>query len=246
MNESGWALVTGGCMRVGAYINEYLAARGKNLVLHFNQSSQPALALQKKLESTYSIKTVLWQQDLSKCHKITESIETLLKQIDYIDLLINNASMFEVGSIQTSSLDLIQNNLSVHLTAPWLLTQSIAKQNKAAQVINILDANLSHRYTSKAAYFISKKALETLTELSAIELAPHIRVNGIAPGYVLPPNQASESIKKSDMNLMHTPIALDQFTNTIEYLQKNSSMTGQIIHLDGGSHLSCPPYMLKN
>ena len=250
MNQTKWALVTGGCMRVGAYINEQLAAQGWNLILHYNQSHQSATNLQNRLESTFKIETILWQQDLTQCSDIEQSLNCVTFKSINIDLLINNASLFEPGDMSSSTLDQIQNNMSVHLTAPWLLTQIIAKQNKAAHIINILDANLAHRYTSKSAYFISKKALETLTELSAIELAPNIRVNAIAFGFVLPPTIQKKGqgnpIANSEMNLMQMPIALEEIKNTIEYLQNSQSITGQIVNLDAGSHLKCPPYMLRN
>ncbi|MCJ8314020.1 MAG: SDR family oxidoreductase [Pseudomonadales bacterium] len=245
-----WALVTGGCMRVGAYINEQLAAQGWSLILHYNQSSTQAKTLQHNLETKYKIQTRLWQQDLTICNCIEPSLKTLLGDNIHIDLLINNASIFATSDITTSTLEQIQNNMSIHLTAPWILTQIIAQQNKKAQIINILDANLAHRYTSKSAYFISKKALETLTELSAIELAPIIRVNAIAFGFILPPstqgNKQEKPIVKSEMNLMQMPIALEEIINTIMYLQNSPSITGQIVNLDAGSHLKCPPYMLKN
>jgi len=246
MTSPKWALVTGGCVRIGAFINEQLAKQGWNLVLHFNQSKEAALKLQTKLESTYQINSILWQQDLSQCDQIPSSFQAITKNKLNIDLLINNASVFEQGDIKSTSLDQITNNMGVHLTAPWLLTQIVAQQEVSAHVINILDANLAHRYTSKSAYFISKQALGTLTELSAIELAPKVRINAIAFGYVLPPTDQLVIIDKNEMNIMQSPIALDHIINTLNYLQSNQIITGQVINLDGGSHLKCPPYMLKS
>jgi NAD(P)-dependent dehydrogenase (short-subunit alcohol dehydrogenase family) len=78
--------------------------------------------------------------------------------------------LFGQGSLLESSLAQIQSNLNIHLTSPWLLIQALVKKNKPCQIINISDANLSYLYTSKSAYFISKKAQETLTELTAIDM----------------------------------------------------------------------------
>jgi len=170
MMPAKWALVTGGCMRVGAYINEQLAAQGWNLILHYNTSSQSAQLLQDTLTSKYKIETILWQQDLTQCDQIEQSFKSCIPDSIDIDLLINNASIFEPSDIASSTLNQIQNNISVHLSAPWLLTQLIAKQNQNAQIINILDANLAHKYTSKSAYYISKKSLETLTRALSIKI----------------------------------------------------------------------------
>jgi NAD(P)-dependent dehydrogenase (short-subunit alcohol dehydrogenase family) len=128
-----------------------------------------------------------------------------------------------------------------------LLINALAKQAGPCQVINVSDANLAHRYTSKSAYFISKKAQETLTELSAIECAPKIRVNAIAPGFVLEAIDADNSeLTSKDMNLLARKVPLTDLYSAIAFLFNNQSITGQTIQIDGGSHLKCPAYMINN
>ncbi len=262
MNSSAWVLVTGGAKRIGAFLNQEFAQRGKNIVLHYNQSETAALALKVQLE-TFNIKVVLWQANLDDPATIEQRFSELLTQVPHIELLINNASVFEQASLLESSLEQIQSNLNIHLTSPWLLIQALVKQNKPCQIINISDANLSHRYTSKSAYFISKKAQETLTELAAIECAPNVRVNAIAPGFVLDPTHAANSevtsnlatpiatqiaarIETKDINILQRKVPLADLYSAIDFLSKNNSITGQTLPIDGGSHLKCPPYMLKN
>jgi NAD(P)-dependent dehydrogenase (short-subunit alcohol dehydrogenase family) len=250
MNSEAWVLVTGGAMRIGAFLNQQFAKSGKNIVLHYNQSETAALALKVQLEAL-NIKVILWQVNLDNPATIEQRFEELLTQVPHIELLINNASVFEQTSLLNSSLEQIQSNLNIHLTSPWLLIQALVKQNKPCQIINISDANLSHLYTSKSAYFISKKAQETLTELAAIECAPNIRVNAIAPGFVLdatdaPSAQVSSQIESKDINILQRRVPLADLYSAIEFLSKNNSITGQTIKIDGGSHLQCPPYMLKN
>ena len=202
---------------------------------------------------------VLWQANLDEPATISQRFEALLGQVPHIELLINSASIFGQGSLLESSLAQIQSNLNIHLTSPWLLIQALVKQNKSCQIINISDANLSHLYTDKSAYFISKKAQETLTDLAAIECAPNVRVNAIAPGFVLDAmeatsvaksnqgtNQASTQVESKDMNLLQRKVPLADLYSAIEFLVKNKSITGQTIQIDGGSHLKCPAYMLKN
>jgi NAD(P)-dependent dehydrogenase (short-subunit alcohol dehydrogenase family) len=262
MNSNAWVLVTGGAKRIGAFLNQEFAKSGKNIVLHYNQSETAALALKVQLE-TFNIKVVLWQANLDDPVTIEQRFSELLQQVPHIELLINNASVFEQASLLETSLEQIQRNLNIHLTSPWLLIQALVKQNKPCQIINISDANLSHRYTSKSAYFISKKAQETLTELAAIECAPNVRVNAIAPGFVLDATQTASSevtsniatsiatqitarIETKDINILQRKVPLADLYSAIDFLSKNHSITGQTIPVDGGSHLKCPPYMSKN
>jgi NAD(P)-dependent dehydrogenase (short-subunit alcohol dehydrogenase family) len=246
MKQKKWVLVTGGAQRIGAYINQQLAKQNYNIVLHYHQSENAALMLKAELESL-GAKVILWQADLNSPESLVQKTQSLLEEVPTIDLLINNASIFEQGYLLETSLAQIQSHLNVHLTSPWLLIQAIAKQNISSQVINILDANLSHNYTSKSAYFITKKSLATLTELAAIECSPKIRVNAIAPGYVLEAIDAQHSeINASDVNLLEKKVPLIDIYSAIELLINNHSLTGQTINIDGGSHLKCPPYMLKN
>ncbi|MBA6338670.1 SDR family oxidoreductase [Colwellia sp. BRX8-7] len=254
MDSTAWVLVTGGAKRIGAFINQEFAKSGKNIVLHYNQSEKAALALKVQLE-TFNIRVVLWQANLDEPATLEQRFEVLLTQVPHIELLINNASVFEQASLLESTLGQIQSNLNIHLTSPWLLIQALVKQNKPCQIINISDANLSHRYTSKSAYFISKKAQEILTELAAIECAPNVRVNAVAPGFVLEAigadnteitSKITSQIDSKDINILQRKIPLADLYSAIEFLSKNHSITGQTLQIDGGSHLKCPPYMLKN
>jgi NAD(P)-dependent dehydrogenase (short-subunit alcohol dehydrogenase family) len=246
MNQKPWVLVTGGAQRIGAFLNTEFAKSGKNIVLHYNQSKNAAIALKAELE-TYHVNVVLWQADLNQPETIEQRFTELLAQVTHIELLINNASIFEQSSLLNSSLSHIQRNLNIHLTSPWLLINALAKQAESCQVINVSDANLAHRYTSKSAYFISKKAQETLTELSAIECAPKMRVNAIAPGFVLEAIDADNSeLTSKDMNLLARKVPLTDLYSAIAFLSNNQSITGQTIQIDGGSHLKCPAYMINN
>ena len=265
MHSKSWVLVTGGAKRIGAFLNEEFAKSGKNIILHYHQSESAALTLKTQLEA-HNIKVVLWQANLADPTTIEQRFAELLSLVPHIELLINNASVFDHGSLLESSLAQIQSNLNIHLTSPWLLIQALVKQtikqNKPCQIINISDANLAHLYTSKAAYFISKKAQETLTELAAIECAPTVRVNAIAPGFVLAATDATSQINSEinsqvntlistqldnkDINILQRKVPLADLYSAIEFLSNNHSITGQTLQIDGGSHLQCPPYMLKN
>lgn len=254
MNSRAWVLVTGGAKRIGAFLNQEFAKSGKNIVLHYNQSETAALALKEQLE-TLNIKVVLWQANLDEPAIIKQRFKELLTQVPHIELLVNSASVFGEGSFLESPLEQIQSNFNIHITSPWLLIQALVKQNKPCQIINISDANLSHLYTNKSAYFISKKAQETLTKLAAIECAPNVRVNSIAPGFILDVIDSASTqenaqivtqIDSKNINILQRILPLDDLYSAIEFLLKNNSITGQTLQIDGGSHLQCPAYMLKN
>lgn len=241
-----WILITGGAKRIGAYLNRAFAKQGYNIVLHYNQSQNDAKQLASELIET-GCEVVLWQYDLTKPNALNDSFAQLLTKIPQLDVLINSASLFEQASIESSTLSDIENNLHVHLTSPWLLTQTLIKRKVSTNIINILDANASHKNVQKVPYSISKNALAEFTELAAIEAAPNIRVNAVALGYVLDANdQENRIIATKDMNLMQQQVALQDIFSTLLFLISNTSITGQIINIDGGSHLKCPSYMLKN
>ena len=239
-----WVCITGGAQRIGAYLNERLATAGYNIVLHYNQSHSEARQLQHRIEAA-GVRCRLFQADLSQPRSLAAPFLELLAEIGRLDLLINNASIFHAGDIQSSSLELIERNMAVHLSAPWCLLQALRKQQDAGQVINMLDANLVHRQTHKAAYAISKQALRHFTELAAIEYAPTFRLNAIAPGFVLPAADETSTIREDEANLLQRFVCLDDIYQGIDTLINNPSLTGQTLNIDAGSHLQCPPYMSK-
>lgn len=240
-----WLLITGGAQRVGAFLNKAMAKQGYNIVLHYHHSAQTATRLKQELIER-GAEVVLWQANLADPEQLTSQFEQLLTQIPQLDVLINSASIFQLNNIENASLTAITDNLHIHLTSPWLLTQRLMKQATRANIINITDANICHNYTTKAPYFIAKKALANFTELAAIECAPTIRVNAIAPGFVLDAIDASEAKPTSAINVMQQQVPLDNILTAVLFLISNTSITGETINIDGGSHLQCPSYMLKN
>ena len=160
-------------------------------------------------------------------------------------MLINNASVFDLGNLQKASFEQIQQNMAIHLTSPWLLLQVLQQRQQQGHIINMLDANLVHKQTHKAAYSISKQALLHFTELAAIEFAPTFRINASAPGFVLPAADQTQSISEDQCNLLQRYVPLADIYQGIVSLLNNPSLTGQVINIDAGSHLQCPPYMYK-
>ena len=167
------ALVTGGAQRIGKAFVQALQRAGVEVVVHYNHSQKEAEAL-----SPFTV-----QADL---HNI-ESVSQLFESLPPVDFLINNASVFSRKSLPDSSLETVQREFAINLFAPIELTRQFVKQTKTGVVINLLDQRITSTDLSCAAYSLSKKSLADFTRFAALEYAPDIRVNAIAPGPILPP-----------------------------------------------------------
>jgi NAD(P)-dependent dehydrogenase (short-subunit alcohol dehydrogenase family) len=239
------ALVTGGARRVGRAIVEDLAAHGWAVAIHHNQSHDEAMALADAIRGRGG-KAVVVAGDLADptCH--TEMIAEAAKALGPLTLLVNNASTFEkdtVGSLDRAQWD---RQFAVNLAAPVFLAEAFAKALPAGvegNIVNLLDQRVFRPTPAYYSYQLTKSALAVATETLAQALAPRIRVNGIAPGPVLPSaHTAAEAFARqvASIPLQRQP-DLGDFGRTVRYLVENRSITGQIIALDGGQHLAWRP-----
>ena len=225
MLEGKRALVTGGAIRIGKAITQALQLAGVEVVVHYRTSAREALAL--------SDNTV--QADLSN----TEEVAALIEKAGPLDILINNASLFTKDRLADADPDRVLREFGINLFAPLELTRRFAAQSENGAVVNLLDRRIRANDPSCLPYSISKKGLEELTKLSALELAPNIRVNGVAPGPILPPpGTTGEDFRE---RAGHIPLDLlpspQNIAEAVVYLLKADYCTGQIIYVDGGQHL---------
>ncbi len=223
--EGKRALVTGGAVRIGAAIVKALQAAGAEVVVHYRHSEEAAKAL-----SPFTV-----QADL----QCLEDCAGLIEQAGQLDILINNASLFTRDSLAAGTPDRVLREFNVNLFAPLELTRKFAAQADSGAVINLLDRRIRANDSSCLPYSMSKKGLEELTKLAALELAPGIRVNAVAPGPILPPPEGSgkdfrELAGNVPLNLFPTP---ENIAEAVLYLLRADYCTGQIIFVDGGQHL---------
>ncbi len=219
------ALVTGGAMRIGKAITEALRASGVEVVVHYRNSKTEAEAL-----SPFILQADL--QSMEECSRLIERAGPL-------DILINNASIFTKDTLADSSPERVQREFQVNLFAPMELTRTFAAQAERGAVINLLDRRIRCNDTTCVPYSITKKGMEELTKLAALEYAPNIRINAVAPGPVLPPLGSSvESARELAGNIpldkLPTPGNIAEATT---FLLESDSITGQVIYVDGGQHL---------
>ena len=235
----GVVLVTGGAKRIGRAICLSLASTGYKVALHYHHSASEAEKTAKVIRQKRGVCN-LFPCDLSDQKQTVSLIDNVLRKFKGLDVLINNASIFEPSTIKNSPLESLNQHFSVNFNAPYILTSQFAKKIKKGQIINILDTHIVRNKTQHTAYLLSKKALSALTKLSAIELAPHFRVNGIAPGLIISP----ANTKSGYLDRLAKKIPLKkkgdvgQIIQSIEFLLNNSYLTGQIIFNDGGEHLT--------
>lgn len=238
-------LVTGAAKRIGARITRTFHQAGYNIILHYNQSADDAHELQEKLNSERSDSVSLLQLDLVNYSKWEDLQDRCMDTWGRLDVLVNNASTFYpsvIGSATDSEWnDLIGSNLK----APFFLSQALAPRLKefAGNIVNICDIHGDRPLKNYSIYSIAKAGLAMMTRSLAKELAPEVRVNGIAPGAILwPEEQAEVSEGLKATIIRQIPLkrqgAPEDVANTALFLARDAPyINGQILSVDGGRSL---------
>lgn len=237
-STKGTALVTGGATRIGKAICLKLSAMGYNIALHYNHSKADAVKTAKEISRTGG-SCSLFACDLQNEKQTRNLIENIYRKHKDLNVLINSASVFEKSNLQTATSQSWDSNMMIHGKTPFILIQHFAKVCKHGNIINILDTNITRNRSSYFAYLLSKKLLSELTMMSAVSLAPNIRINAIAPGLILPPDKKENSyLERLAKNIpLRKKGSPENITQSVEFLLKNDFMTGQILFNDGGEHL---------
>lgn len=237
-NSKPTALITGAAKRIGRATALALAKDGIQIVIHYRDSKNEAQELAKNIESV-GVRCWLVEADLSQRAQVASVIERAKGLAGSIDILINNASIFPVSRLMDFSGADLDLNLQVNAFAPLMLSRAFAAGLQDGVIINFLDSRITDYDSEHVAYHLSKRVLFSLTRMLALELAPRIRVNAVAPGLILPPAGADrgylERMKKS--NPLERIGQLDEIIETVKYLINNRFVTGQVIFVDGGRHL---------
>lgn len=224
-------LITGAARRVGAVMAEYFAAKGATVLVHANNSKNDAEILARKINGECHF------SDLAD----VDALPDFFKKLGRVDVLINNASLYEVVPLADESTESMLRHYKINFMAPVVLAQCMKKQALAESVIlNILDREISLHAPDKGSYLLSRKSLADATLELAKELAPlQIRVNAIAPGSVLAPVFMPE--KAMTKTIASSPFkrtaTLDDLCEAAALLIANRSLTGQILQVDAGQHL---------
>lgn len=237
------ALVTGGAVRIGREIALELARAGLSIAVHHHSSGEDAAALVRQIEATGGRACAL-AGDLCNADDTATLVDRAAAMLGQpIDVLVNNASVFENDTLSTLDAASWDLHHSVNLRAPVILSQALAAQlppDHKGVIINMIDQRVLKLNPQYFSYTASKAGLWTTTRTMAQSLAPHIRVNAISPGPTLA-NQfqsAGDFRKEASSVLLGTGPEITEITSAVKFLLETPSITGQMLTLDGGQHLA--------
>ena len=232
------ALVTGGARRVGRALALGLAGRGHDVVIHYNRSGEAAQRTVAEIRDR-GVDAFSIRADLGDVAALSTIVQGARERFPHLGLLVNSASAYQHAAIMESEPELFDEQFAVNLRAPFFLTRAFARVCERGQVVNILDNKIHFNQFQYAAYLLSKKALAEFTRMAAMELAPDIRVNGIAPGVTLPAETRTRDYL--DWRIEGIPLkeqgSTDNLLQALFYLQENRFVTGQILVVDGGESM---------
>jgi len=236
------AIVTGGARRVGRAIVEDLAAHGWAVAIHCNRSRAEAEALARNIESRGG-KAAVIAADLSDTAGVGRLVEDAAKALGAATLLVNNAATYEPDSFGALELASWRKQLAINFESPVFLSQAFAAalpSDAEGNIVNIIDQVVLKPTPRFVSYQLAKSALWTATCMAAQAFAPRIRVNAIAPGPTAPNTRQTEARfrQQAASVLLGRGPELAEFGRTVRFLVENRSITGQMIALDGGQHLS--------
>ncbi len=232
------ALITGGSKRLGREIALTLAGRGMNIVLHYHTSATDSALLAQRI-SRIGVKVYTVPGDLADLSRTDELMNRAIKAAGKIDVLINNAAVYRTDQFSDLLPEDLETSLRVNALSPLLLARTFAARAGGDNIINLLDCRIRDYNSGRVSYSLSKKLLSYLTEMMAVEFAPQIRVNGVAPGIILPePGKGDEYLERLKLsNPLEKWGSVDDITRTVLFLLESDFITGQVIFVDGGRSL---------
>ena len=232
------ALITGAGRRLGSFITRSCAAHGMNVVIHYRTAANEAEELAAEVRGM-GLSAATIQADLADPTETSELIGRAVELAGPLDALINSASVFPESRLLDFSCGELEDSVRVNAFSPLVLSRAFAAQRRQGCIVNLLDSRIVDYDAKHAAYHLSKRMLFSITRMLAVELAPEVRVNAVAPGLVLPPIDGDESYLE---RLKHTNPLLryGQGKDVAEaalFLLGSDFVTGQVIFVDGGRHM---------
>ena len=235
--EDKVALITGSAVRVGREIAKKLHRNGFRVCIHYNRSSDTAETLVEELNDSRVNSAFCIQQDLRTRNAGEDLLKKFTDNCNRIDLLVNNASVFYENKLETS-VNTWDSIFSINLRSIYFLSvkfKTLLENNKGC-IVNISDINADIPRKGYPIYSVSKSGVNSLTKSLAIELAPNIRVNAVAPGAIMWAENESEDVRKEA--ILKTPLEEighpKDISDAVLFLTRATYVTGQILNIDGG------------
>jgi len=236
------ALVTGGGIRLGRAYALALAKEGANLIIHYNNSEQPAQETAQEARA-FGVKAITLKSNFNNMDEVDQLFPSIQQHFDFIDILINNAAIYLRGNGLETNREVWEKQFKINLEIPFLLIQAFAKQlpeDRQGRILNIADAQILEHKTDHFAYRLTKYALAEMTRMFALELAPRITVNALGLGIMLP-LAGKEDVDLEQYAQKHVPlIKIGSPEIAVEnalHLIKSDFTTGAFLRVDGGQYL---------
>jgi NAD(P)-dependent dehydrogenase (short-subunit alcohol dehydrogenase family) len=235
------ALVTGAGRRVGRALALALGDAGCRVAIHYGKSEKDALETASIIQSMGS-EAVTIQADLENPTQIESLAKTVAEQLGPIEILVNNASIFDKIGLEDTSAENWDRHFAVNVRAPFLLAQAMQSQltnDSPGKIINLNDWRTAR--PTRFAYGVTKTALSGLTRTLALSMAPNVQANEVALGAILPPSDIPLDRPRSEIKIDLGPAdrmgSLNEVANAMMMLIQNDFITGETINVDGGRHI---------
>lgn len=243
MNIKGsTVIVTGAGVRFGRSLVLRLAAEGANIAVHYHSHASEAHQTASEA-AEYGITAIPIEGDLTESSQVHRLFDAVLHEFGTVDAVINSASIFFPLSIEDTGISQWQSMDALTVQAPFFLSRALylhkAAINGRGVIVNITDSSIRHPSRNRIAYSCAKAALESQTKLLAATLAPHLRVNAVAPGFFKASSEEDEQYGRR----LRTRLPLKTFASERDMLEavlfflQNESVTGVVLPVDCGEHL---------
>jgi pteridine reductase len=236
------ALITGAAKRIGAVIARQLHAAGYDVALHYRRSREDVDVLADTLERERKASTLALEADLDDIASLPDLVKSALDHFGRLDALVNNAAAFFPTPIGTATPAQWDTLFAANARAPFFLAQAAAPHlaASAGAIVNIVDIYAEQPLPDHPIYSMSKAALAAMTKALARDLAPDVRVNGVAPGAILWPDAGKSAASRQTL-IARTPLRRtgtpDDIASAVLWLLDAPFVTGEIVRVDGGRHL---------
>jgi len=230
------AIVTGAAIRIGRAMALHLAAKGFNIALHYHQSEPSTVIKEINLQG---VSCRGYPSDLSNLDEAERLIAKVLSDFDDVELLINSAANFIQENLEETRMETLIDTLHLNLMSPFLLMRDFKRSVNKGMIVNILDERVRKHISTFGSYSVSKVGLRHLTELAAVEWGQTVRVNGIAPGLILPPQGGAPDYLELAVKKVptHTYGKMENLLQALDYLMENKFVNGDTLFVDGAESL---------
>ena len=236
------ALVTGGGIRLGRAFALALAQEGTNVIIHYNQSQEPAEETVQKARQ-FGVKAFTLQANFNNLEEVSGVFPKALQNVNCVEILINSAAIYLRGTGLETSQEIWEKQFRINLQTPFMLIQAFSRQlpkNQQGRILNIADAQIIQHKPDHFAYRLTKIAIVEMTRMFALELAPHITVNALGLGIMLPlasnKDADLEAYTEKNVPLKRSGSPEIAAINAL-HLIKSDFTTGAFLRVDGGQYL---------